>query len=384
MNCKQCGSLLTENDQFCKNCGAAVTVQEQVLTQTSNSQTVVQNPTVEALNHTVNQQPVQPTVEQQPINNEQPNYSNKNVIQSENTFIPQNPTVETVNQISTQQPVQPVTEQQPINNAQPNYSNNTVMQNGNNPTVENYNQAPVQQPVFNQQPLNNVQSNYPNNSGMHNGYNMPSPKSNNVGKYVGIAAGLVVVVALILLVQSLFFKGKDDNPNGGTNNPGLVQNPSNIYKVNFKGFTFSIPDNYVYEESGGTLIIGDEEGTWATLIELEEGSFAQLKTNKSQLHTMLQQFGYTASLAVEKKLAGVEFITMEISSGGENAIAAFAKANSMYFIGITAMNKNNEFDYKLLEKIAPILKSAKLNSSATNNLSSQIKLDMKGFSELVK
>ena len=38
MNCKVCGSPITENDQFCKNCGAAVNSIEQ--NGQSNQQTV--------------------------------------------------------------------------------------------------------------------------------------------------------------------------------------------------------------------------------------------------------------------------------------------------------------------------------------------------------
>ena len=74
---------------------------------------------------------------------------------------------------------------------------------------------------------------------------------------------------------------------------------------------------------------------------------------------------------------------MEVSVSGQKAIAALAKANSMYFIGITAMNQDNDIDYKLLEKIAPIISSAE-STTVTNNMSSNTKLDMSGFAELAK
>ena len=130
-------------------------------------------------------------------------------------------------------------------------------------------------------------------------------------------------------------------------------------------------------------MIGDEEDTWYAQIEIEEGSFAQLKKNKSLLQSRMQQVGYTASIAQEKSLGGIEFITMELSASGQNAIAALAKANSMYFMAITVINADNEFDYSILEKIAPIISSASY-SGATSNLKGGTKIDMSQFSEFAK
>ena len=180
--------------------------------------------------------------------------------------------------------------------------------------------------------------------------------------------------------------GNDDTSGltGGNNNSGITQSGSKgSYKVSFKGFSFNIPDNLVYEEDSGILMIGDEEGTWVAQIEIEEGNFAQIKANKGQLQSMMQQSGFTSSIAQEKTLGGVEFITMEISASGQNAIAALTKANSMYFMGVTAMNLDNEFDYSLLETIAPIISSASM-SGATSNMEIGSRLDMNKIAEIAK
>lgn len=216
-------------------------------------------------------------------------------------------------------------------------------------------------------------------------YTQP-PQKNNTAKYIifGVV-GVVALIAVVLIVGMI--TGNDDSSSlsGGSSNSGLTQTggSNSTYKVSFKGFAFNISDNLVYEEDNGVLMIGDEEGTWMAQIEIEEGSFAQIKANKSQLQTMMQQSGYTSSIAQEKTLGGVEFITMEISYSGQNAIAALTKANSMYFMGVTALNLDNEFDYSLLETIAPIISSASY-SGATSNMEIGTKLDMSKIAEIAK
>lgn len=336
MNCIRCGSPLAENDQFCKNCGGIVnpqptTTSEQPAVGMMNPNGLGAQPEVSAPAPTVNSFNVQPEVGMPtptPNNfNAQPEVS----MPTPNSF-----------------------NAQPMNATEPNYSNNM-----NNVQPE-WNNAPVGQP-------------------------QPAPKSSGNGKYFAIAAIVIALIAAIAVV-AIMVLGKDDkggnNPTGG--GTGTTEPAKSNYKVTFKGFTFEIPDDLIYEEKNGNLTIGDEQGTWATVIELEEGSFAQLKANKSQLQNVMQQSGFTSSIASEKTVGGVEFITLELSRGGQNAIAALTKANAMYFIGVTAYNRENEFDYKLLETVAPIIKSAKYTGSTTNNITGESKIDMSAVAGLAK
>lgn len=219
-----------------------------------------------------------------------------------------------------------------------------------------------------------------------NGYNNPNyqqSKSNGSLKYVKIGVVIIVAIFVVFILVSML-NNKDNTYSGGSSGGSRITNASNkTYKVNFKGFIFSIPDNLVYEEKNDMLYVGDEEGTCLTQLELELGSFAQLKSNKSQLSSLMQQNGYTCSTAAEKTFEGVEFITMEIAYGGEKAIAALAKANSMYFIGITAFNKDNDIDLKLLETIAPIINSVE-QTSALNSIAPNNSFDFSAFSDLAK
>lgn len=247
----------------------------------------------------------------------------------------------------------------------------------------------MQQQPMNNQPYQQPQQNYGNSNpnGWKNSYN-PTPnfqqqKPNSNVKYIVIGVVIVVAIFAGMFIFSQMGNKGDTSYSGGSGS-SATRTSNKSYKVNFKGFTFTIPDNLVYEEDNGVLLIGDEDGTWVTQLELEQGSFSQLKANKNQLQAMMQQNGYTCTAAAEKTLGGVDFITMEISASGQKAIAALAKANAMYFIGITAMNQDNDIDYKLLEKIAPIINSAESTSTGTNNMSTNTKLDMSGFAELAK
>ena len=295
MNCKRCGSPLTENDQFCKSCGAA-----------ANESLAQQN---------------------------------------------------TVNEQSTVQTEQP---------------------------VSGYNSQPTQN-VMGGQPQNNFgQQGWANGYNTQPNYNQAPQKNNSNVKY--IILGVVILVAIIAVVFIVsMFTGNNDNSSlsgNGNNNPTNVNSKSS-YKVNFKGFTFNIPDNLIYEEDNGVLLIGDESGTWMTQIELEQGNFSQLKANKAQLQSAMQQNGFASTAAELKNLGGVEYITLELTASGQKAIAALAKANSMYFISVTAMNQDNEFDYSLLETIAPIISSASYSGS-TNNMEVRSNLNMSGLAELAK
>lgn len=256
---------------------------------------------------------------------------------------------------------------------------------------------------MNAQPVNNVMSAQSVNNGMSgqpmnqqpvwlNGYNSqpiynPIPEKNN-GNTKFIIIGIIIVVAIFAgMVAVTMLSEDDDYSNNGSSNVGNNNVPSQVsnsaYSVKINGFTFNIPDDLEYEEDDGTLLIGDQMGTWVAAIQLEKGNFSQLQANKSKLQGALQKTGVTSSVAQEKTLGGVNFITLEVSVSGKNALTALAKADSMYFMCITLVNQDNEFDYSLLEKIAPIVSSVSY-SGESYNIESNTKLDMSGILDLAK
>ena len=292
MNCKVCGSPITENDQFCKNCGAAVNSIEQ--NGQSNQQTVgdIQN------------------------NNQQPQ--------------------ETAQQVS----------------------NNMV----NNQFNSNYN------------------SNY-NQNNQNSSYNQiqPTNNKNSITKYIII--GIVIVAIIVGAIFAVTYFMNNDNSSNNTNNEDTPSqatpvSDSSSYKVSIAGFTFSVPDNYIYQTEGNSLMVGDEEGTWMAVFEIAQGSFSQLEANMGQLQPALQQGGYTVSAASKKTIGGVDLITLEASYSGANMLLAMARANSMYFVGITCISLNNDFDYSILEKVAPIISSVEYEGDSTFNIETTGKLDM--------
>lgn len=266
-------------------------------------------------------------------------------------------------------------------NIQNNVGINT--QNGFNNMQQPMNNNMVEQPANGyQQPANNYNNGYASQPA----YNQ-SPKNNNT-KFIFIGVGVAILIALIILIFVLLGNKNNEGPvNGGSSlgengNTPVVNNTSN-YTAKFKGFTFKIPTNLVYETKEDLISIGDEEGTWAVYVEVLSGSYSQIVANKNQLQTNIQAMGYTSSAPVEKTIGSMPFVTLEISKGGTNAILGVTKANSMNLFGITAYNLDNEYDYSSIETVSSILKSAEYTGE-TNNMSAFEKIDMSGISELAQ
>jgi len=270
--------------------------------------------------------------------------------------------------------------------------NETSAQNnlgGSQPTFTQSEFGGTQQPMNNGmggQPMNNYQqptNSYMNSYNSQPMYNQPQKSNNTKFILIGIGVAVAVVVVAILI----FALGGNNNNSGGnyggTNDGGSTINNKSTYTVNFKGFTFKIPTDLVYETQADSILLGDEDGTWASYIEVIEGSYNQLLSNKNQLQGIYQQQGFTSSAAVTKTVGGLDFITLEISKGGQNALLGLAKANSMNVFGITAYTQANDFDYDLLETVSSILKTAEFNN-ATNNMSGFEKVDMSGISGLAQ
>lgn len=206
--------------------------------------------------------------------------------------------------------------------------------------------------VSNVQPMYGQPIESPINYGMNN-YNKPIKKANNMITIIIGLAILSMVIALGVFVIA--------------NKPSEKENVVvSTYKVNFRGFTFSIPDNYEYENKATSLIISDEEGTWNAEFVIVAGSYSNVVKNKNQVKINLETRGYKASDFIEKTIDGKSFLISEISKNGSNATVAYTKANSNYVFGIVAINIDNTIDYDIIKKFVPIINSATYNISTTN------------------
>jgi hypothetical protein len=245
--------------------------------------------------------------------------------------------------------------------------NNATMSSNNginNPTMSSNNSQSAWQNSYNQQPV------------------MKQKNNNGDGKYMILGVVIAVAILVVVCVIGIIFSGSG---NDGTSNSvsGITQTSSSTYNVKFQGFTFKVPTDLIYETDSDALYIGDEDGTWQASIEIVEGSFSQLQSNKNQLISIYQQQGYGAANLNEKTYSGQDFITLELTYSGSNAILGFTKANSMYVIGATAYNMDNDFDYDTFNKVASIISTASYTGETTN-MKSFNKISMNGVSKLAQ
>ncbi|MEE3343006.1 MAG: zinc ribbon domain-containing protein [Bacilli bacterium] len=244
---------------------------------------------------------------------------------------------------------------------------------------------------------NNLQSNEPvqdpfstssvettTNSGPVNNVQQSATTSgNNNTKYIVIG---VVAVVVVLAGVFLFTKigGKGDSSNGGSGTVATTVS-SKAYKVDFQGFTFDVPDNYIYQFEGDSLVIGDEADSWAVTIQLLEGSYAKAMSNKGKLKSAIESSspGTNSSEAKVGTFGGTEFLYAEVSQSGQNFLAGYSKVNAMYVAVMTALNLSNEFDTSLFEKVGPIISSATPTQEA-KSISSKQAFDFSKISDIAK
>lgn len=217
-------------------------------------------------------------------------------------------------------------------------------------------------------------------------YNVQNNSGQGNKNIIFIILGIIVVVVIGVL-SFLAFGNKSGNNSASsntTNNGESTVEPTPIasnsyYKVNYGGFTFSIPDNLQYYEEDGYLILANGEDTWEAGLQVLEGSFDVMKSKLNQIGSAMSNQGYTVNNVQNKTYNGVNFITMEAVIEGTNQLLVYAKLNSMYVTGLNIINIDNEYDYNTLNDIASVIKNATYNSGSNNIkgdvMKNKVKLD---------
>lgn len=196
---------------------------------------------------------------------------------------------------------------------------------------------------------------------------------------------LFAVVFAVMLVMTGCGKNETKDEGKTTDSGNVVpQSQTTVYKVNYNNFTFSIPEDLMYEQKTSGLEIGDKAGTWAVQLATLAGNFEQLKNNKGQLQPYFQSKGYTSKAAEVKTVQGKEFITVELQTQGYNMLGIYGKLNPTTLFWAVGMNSNNEIDYTILDKIAPIIDSAVYSEPAKGMATSKFNFNTKDFEKFAK
>ncbi len=335
MNCQKCGSPLVPGDKFCKTCGSAIEVMPE------------QNLMMGQNNGQMNQM-ANPMPEQQPMNNQHAgnhplmmNQADLNVNAMSNNFNQMN------NEINGGQQETQSFFGGALNNNEP--AQMTPMMNDNmmNNQIPQQISIPNAMPTMNQMPMNGAMG-------------AMTPKSNNTAKFIAIAVVVIAIIAGILVIGNFDFGGKEV----GKGEEEEKEVPT--YTVNVNGFSFKVPQTYIYEISNGYLMFTDESDEWIIRISVQKASFETLKTNKEQLKVAAEKRGYIATNPVIKTINGVELIEFNFEASSLKYNAAYAKLNSMYIATIEGFNQENTYDEAVLKRAIAIIKTAEYTGETVN------------------
>ena len=391
MNCKKCGFPIKDGDSFCTNCGAPIEkastfipdelmkkeetpiVNQEVRQETNNVSKFgfdtfgVTEKSNQSTNQTMNNSlfgEVKSTISPMDTITSTPVEEVKSTIPSMDA-ITSTPVEEVKSTISpmdaiTSAPVEEVkstiSSMDTITSVPVEEVKSTI------PSMNTITSAPVEEVKSTIPSMDTITSAPVNNNQNSNMTSTYSPSDKKKGSLLP----LIIIVIVILVGVIGLFAGKMifDNKDKDDNNTN--QAVSKTIKINFEGFSLSLPVDYMYEIKDDTLFIGDEEGTWVTELYIIDGSYSNILSNKSMLKTELEKSGYQASEAVIKNLGSIDWITSEISMSGQNGVMGYSRATATKVFGALGYTTENNFDYNTLEKLGKVLSTFEYSEQSTH------------------
>lgn len=217
----------------------------------------------------------------------------------------------------------------------------------------------------------NLQGNNMNNNSNYNPNMQGTPKRNNTGVIIGIIIAVVLFLAATIIGTVVLVKVLKNNSSSGTIPSGISTTTGTTdtneiagSKIKVGNFTYTIPyDMVAKQQASDVLQITNSKSAWGAVLKSEISNFEKIKLNRNSLKDF---GGYKINNVKLQTLNGIEFVTAECQLGGVKAVLGIAKLNSTYCIAAVVMDlKNDGYNYELLEKIVPIIKSAKYEASSS-------------------
>lgn len=331
MNCKKCGYLLTDKDQFCPNCGEAneLFVNQTVLNQEVPSMQVEQEPVQSA--------PVQPT---EPV-------------------IPTEPVQPSVAQTEPVQMSKPTPTQEPAPSVQPSVG---------------INQTPIS-------PIDKPKKN--------TGFIAI------IIVLLLIIAGLGTFIAIKLLGNDSNSSGGSGNNGGNGQNVEPVEpvTPSNVDngdKITIDGFEFAIPSGYVKKITDGYNVLVDSTNGMMFYIKgiTNEASYEEfklsMKQNESTIKSNLESSGATYVGISDYVVNGNSY---NLATGTLNGLVSdvyITTIQSNYVVvgEIVYTDGSKDMAYKSLDRFLNSGKKSSANSFAPTITKDEIATDIKAYSKI--
>lgn len=379
--CPKCGSAIMPGNNMCTNCG-------EVFNNNLSSGEIISNQSVEQPMQPVapsmdgiNMAPPQPAVEQpvlippQDINTgAQMPLPAVEPMQPEidmNAMTPEVPIViDTVQQevVPTNLPVQP----QPVENVVPSVQVGepvvpvapTPVESVMPPTPEPVPLAPtpiVEQPVAQINEANKEEK-------IEKKVLTPEEKEKKANRIITI---LIIVISLLAIAVTVLFLFKVFSAKEESTNSKVVLTT----QYNYEGFDFFLPEGVVASVEKDEFIIRDTEETWSAVITIQDGTYNTLVSNKAQLSSYFENYGYVATEAEIKEVSGTSFITTEVLMGSKNVLVAYAKASGTKIYGIVYVNELGTYDNYSLKVVGEVLASA-IHSGYDDALPEGFTIDM--------
>lgn len=197
----------------------------------------------------------------------------------------------------------------------------------------------------------------------------PEEKEKKVNRIVTlsiIAISLIAIIITVLFLFKVFSPKKEES----TNSKVLVTT-----QYSYEGFDFFLPEGVIASVEKDEFIIRDSEETWSAVITIQDGTYNTLVSNKSQLSSYFETYGYVATEAEVKEVSGTSFITTEVLMGSQNVLVAYAKASGTKIYGIVYVNELGTYDNYSLKIVGEVLASA-INSGYDKALPEGFTIDM--------
>ena len=169
----------------------------------------------------------------------------------------------------------------------------------------------------------------------------PEEKEKEFNKIVTIT---IIVISLVALVVTSFFLIKIFSKSEETSNEKVVVTREYTYE----GFNFFLPEGIVASVEKDEFVIRATDETWSAVITIQDGTYNTLVSNKEQISSYFENYGYVVTPVEAKEVSGTSFLTTEVLMGSENVLVAYAKASGTKVYGIIYTNDWNKSKKALL------------------------------------